>query len=655
MYSMMVLLASGTWDATGFPLIKAQQEREPVSWGRPVDLHSLLPEYDDSCQPVRRLLRLAAEGETQEFALFSGPRLERVTSHGSIAFVGDASHALLGNFGSGASFALEDVYALARAVEWGHAKRRPLSDALDLFDSARSPLIVDGSTRSWTTSAPSRRRLRAENLSLDEEIAERIEKVMGKALGAFETRIAGSRTPSGSQERLPRQFLDHLIFAFRAVVVNRDHQPSSEMKDGRLLKGLPPSPQGRRPEHRVNDFSKEHLLCWLEVVHLLGKSAEAPGIIRLVLLLAEGAGANRQIQFVEDVRRLLFKFQQIIKQRPLQRPGRPAPTSPGPKRTSTGSATCSSFPDGARIASGSNVAAVRRWDAGSGKPSQIYSGEAAEKISAIAVSPDGRLLAGGSDDSFIMAWDAESGRLRYSFKAHEGWINSLSFSPDCQTLVSGSMDDTLAGVNSAVFSPDGNLLAVASVDKTLRALKISGHGGVTTTLDGHAGSVNSVRFSPDGGRVVSGSDDMTVRPWRLGQNRQEMVFRGHTGRVLGVDLSPGARLVASGSEDKSIRTWDLANGSQIAKLSDHPSGINAISFSPDGGLIASLTFDDEVRIWDTSTHQLNGKLDDFSHDSSTSDTPPAAVPYTPAAEPKPDAAYDLSGALESCYLSSVLG
>lgn len=329
------------------------------------------------------------------------------------------------------------------------------------------------------------------------------------------------------------------------------------------------------------------------------------------------------------------------------------------------------FPDGTSIASGSNIAAVRQWDVSSKKPSQIYSGEAVEKMSAIAVSPDGKCLAGGSDDSFIMVWEAGTGNLRYSFKAHEGWINSLSFSPDCSTLVSGSMDDSLAfwdaktgepikrisnssrGINSAVFSPDGNLLAVASVDKTLRVLKIPGHGGVTTTLDGHAGSVNSVRFSPDGKRVVSGSDDMTVRLWKLETNKQEVTIRGHTSRVLGVDFSPDARTVASGSEDKTIRIWDSKNGSQIAKLSDHPSGINAISFSPDGSLIASLTFDDEVRVWDTNTHQLNGKLDDFDHDSRP-DASPAPVSYTSAAEKKLDTAYDRSGhsSLVTCLLFS---
>lgn len=94
-------------------------DSEPVSLGRPVDLHTLLHEYDDFCPPVCQILLLAAQnGGAQEFALFSGTRLNRVVSHGNIAFVGDAAHALLGNFGSGAGFALEDVYTLGKALDW---------------------------------------------------------------------------------------------------------------------------------------------------------------------------------------------------------------------------------------------------------------------------------------------------------------------------------------------------------------------------------------------------------------------------------------------------------------------------------------------------------------------------------------------------------
>lgn len=151
-------------------------EREPVSWGQPFDLRNLLHEYDDFCQPVQEILRLAAKGNTQEFALYSGSHLKRVVSHGSIAFIGDASHAMLGNFGSGAGFALEDVYALTKALNWALSKDMRLSDALELFDSIRSP-HYERLHKAVDRFTDIKAALRLEGLSVDEEIAERVRRI----------------------------------------------------------------------------------------------------------------------------------------------------------------------------------------------------------------------------------------------------------------------------------------------------------------------------------------------------------------------------------------------------------------------------------------------------------------------------------------------
>ncbi|KAH7316880.1 hypothetical protein B0I35DRAFT_451702 [Stachybotrys elegans] len=150
--------------------------QEVVSWGQPFDFRTLLHEYDEFCLPVRQVLRLAAEGETQEFALFSGPRLERVVSHGNIAMIGDASHPLSGAFGAGAGFALEDVYALTKSLEWAWSRGKALTDAVDLFDSIRSPhyKALYGVLDKF---AAANSKLLAEGLSVDQEIEERAKRM----------------------------------------------------------------------------------------------------------------------------------------------------------------------------------------------------------------------------------------------------------------------------------------------------------------------------------------------------------------------------------------------------------------------------------------------------------------------------------------------
>ncbi|TRX93634.1 hypothetical protein FHL15_005606 [Xylaria flabelliformis] len=146
-------------------------EMHLVSWGQPFNLQNLLHEYDDFCLPIRQVLRLAAKRETQEFSLFSGPRLEHMVSHGSIALIGDTSHALLGHFGSGAGCALEDAYTLAQVLEWGFSRSQSLADALEVFDRIRSPHYVR-LYEILDRFASVKKSPRVKNFTMDEEIAE---------------------------------------------------------------------------------------------------------------------------------------------------------------------------------------------------------------------------------------------------------------------------------------------------------------------------------------------------------------------------------------------------------------------------------------------------------------------------------------------------
>ncbi|KAF6809962.1 salicylate hydroxylase [Colletotrichum plurivorum] len=153
--------------------------QEHVSWGRPFDFSTVSAEYDEFCQPVRKVIQLAAQGETQEFALFSGPRLESVVSRDALALVGDASHPLSGAFGAGAGFALEDVYALTRSVDFAWRNGEGLAAGLKLYDQIRSPHYRDlyGVLDNF---AGINSTLLAEQLPADEEIEESVKRASEK-------------------------------------------------------------------------------------------------------------------------------------------------------------------------------------------------------------------------------------------------------------------------------------------------------------------------------------------------------------------------------------------------------------------------------------------------------------------------------------------
>ena len=87
-------------------------------------------------------------------------------------------------------------------------------------------------------------------------------------------------------------------------------------------------------------------------------------------------------------------------------------------------------------------------------------------------------------------WDARIGRHLRTLTGHTGSVNSVAYSPDGNTLASGSSDDTVR-------------LWDARTGRHLR------------TLTEHTGSVNSVAYSPDGNTLASGSSDGTVLLWKL--------------------------------------------------------------------------------------------------------------------------------------------
>ncbi|MEM8534330.1 MAG: WD40 repeat domain-containing protein, partial [Chloroflexota bacterium] len=174
-----------------------------------------------------------------------------------------------------------------------------------------------------------------------------------------------------------------------------------------------------------------------------------------------------------------------------------------------------------------------RWfetpDPESGEPFSEYQFQLPNTVRYIAFSPDGRLLAGGQMDGSIAVWRVVDGVLLHNLDTQDAPINSLAFSPDNQTLVSGGDNriqmwdvengdllqdvsvDTL--IEYIVFSPDTTLFA-ALKDTTIYVGQTDS-GSIITALEGHRWPLTSLAFSPDNHTLASGSTDMTVRLWDI--------------------------------------------------------------------------------------------------------------------------------------------
>ena len=239
-------------------------------------------------------------------------------------------------------------------------------------------------------------------------------------------------------------------------------------------------------------------------------------------------------------------------------------------------------------------------------------------VLSVSYSPDGKTLASGSSDGTVKLWNRETGEEIDTLSGHQGRVLSVSYSPDGKTLASGGLDGTVklwnretgeeigtlrghqGWVRSVSYSPDGKTLASGSDDGTVKLWNRE-TGEEIDTLSGHQGTVWSVSYSPDGKTLASGSDDGTVKLWNRETGEEIGTLSGHQGRVLSVSYSPDGKTLASGSSDGTVKLWNRETGEEIDTLSGHQGLVLSVSYSPDGKTLASGSSDGTVKLWNRGT------------------------------------------------------
>ncbi|MFM5892187.1 MAG: hypothetical protein ACKOQS_28495, partial [Dolichospermum sp.] len=95
----------------------------------------------------------------------------------------------------------------------------------------------------------------------------------------------------------------------------------------------------------------------------------------------------------------------------------------------------------------------------------------------------------------------------------------------------GNLLQTLTGhsnrIRSVAYSPDGQTLASGSVDDTIKLWDVK-TGNLLQTLSDHSSSVCSVAYSPDGQTLASGSDDKTIKLWDVKTGNLLQTLSGHS-------------------------------------------------------------------------------------------------------------------------------
>ncbi len=232
-------------------------------------------------------------------------------------------------------------------------------------------------------------------------------------------------------------------------------------------------------------------------------------------------------------------------------------------------------------------------------------------ILCIAFSPNGETLVTGSHDKTACLWNTHTGTLIKKFEGHTDNVRSVAFSPCGEMILTGSCDGTacLWNVDSGeqlmqfpdhgmsvlfvAFCPQG--IITKSIDD-IAYLWDASSGRQIKRYEGPAYTIGTIAFSSDKKLVLIGNGDKIAYLRDVETGNFIQAFKGHSKCIWSLALSPDDHTVLTGSIDTTACLWDSKTGN-LLQILHHPEGVSCVAFSPDGKTIFTGTFDSDPRLW----------------------------------------------------------
>ncbi|KAG5011944.1 hypothetical protein JHK82_024118 [Glycine max] len=223
-----------------------------------------------------------------------------------------------------------------------------------------------------------------------------------------------------------------------------------------------------------------------------------------------------------------------------------------------------------------------------------------DSVSSLAFSYDGQFLASGCFHGIVQVWDAY-GNLKNVF---EGLGGGIELVPRISMFGSGTLlielppPTCFAGHHGSVtcgdFTPDGETICTGSADKTLRIWNSSGTSHKVVRGHGyHTKGLTCLAISSNSTLALTGSEDGSAYIVKID---------GGKGGVTCMTWV-GSSCVATGCVDGIVRLWDIRSGECVEKFRGHSDAIQSLSVSANGDYIVSVSLDHTARVFEVRMFQ----------------------------------------------------
>ncbi|QDU64697.1 Serine/threonine-protein kinase PknB [Planctomycetes bacterium Pan216] len=198
-------------------------------------------------------------------------------------------------------------------------------------------------------------------------------------------------------------------------------------------------------------------------------------------------------------------------------------------------------------------------------------------------------LAANYTDGKVLVWDAIQARERFRLGNEAFDPMALTFTPDSDSLITGSRDGSIRRWNSK----DGKLRQILDTPRS---------------SEGEDVPITRVAIAPDNAMISAGRRDGKVLLWTAETRSPRYTLHKGSTPVSGLGFSPNSQVLFAsiiGDPDEKVSgvlsVWEALSGRLWYSTEQADLGFADLAVSPNGKMVASADWANHLHLWDIET------------------------------------------------------